>query len=394
MKKENFQEQQLSLFPEKNSIKNSKEISKGDILEFRIQRLLFYMGYFTKRGVIMKTSADDWADEITDLDAYGIYIHKDFSAKRIWADCKSGKAKPLERISWIKGIRSSVKIDDVIFVKGGVRVNTKQFARKSGILVLDNEIIYKLEKDFGIEEDDWRGSWDYKAQNKNINKLKKIVGYNGEELKYIAQFIESNYWIFDYYARIKKCITGLRQLFDVYEVAKEEQQYILKWAIYELITLLILATLNICRDVYYLSENDRKIMINDGMISGEISAKKRAELVDATYKMAIGLVKEQIPDFKPSKLNLNVGINAPEYCEKFIDLVNRITNEPLKYFDILRIIDFLLMEYELKGSDINENELQKLFNNYNEIRGGIKTLLHFICDVCKIPISFFEFIKK
>lgn len=122
----------------------------------------------------MKTSADDSADEITDLDAYGIYIHKDFSAKRIWADCKSGKAKPLERISWIKGIRNSVKIDDVIFAKGGVRVNTKQFARKSGILVLDNETIYKLEKDFGIAEDDWRGSWDYKVQYNNIDELKKL----------------------------------------------------------------------------------------------------------------------------------------------------------------------------------------------------------------------------
>ena len=394
MKKENFQEQQLSLFPDKNSNKSRKEISKGDILEFRMQRLLFYMGYFTKRGVIMKTSADDSADEITDLDAYGIYIHKDFSAKRIWADCKSGKAKPLERISWIKGIRNSVKIDDVIFVKGGVRVNTKQFARKSGILVLDNETIYKLEKDFGIAEDDWRGSWDYKVQYNNINDLKKIVGYNGRELKYIAQFIESNYWVFDYYARIKKCVTGITQLYDIHEIAKEEQKYTLKWAIFELITLLILATLNICREVYYLPENDRRLMINDGMISGEISAKKRIEIVEATYKMAIGLVKEQIPDFKPSKLNLNIGISAPEYCEKFIDLVNRITNEPLKYFDILRIVDFLLMEYELKDSVFNENDLKKLFNNYDEIRGSIKTLLHFKCDVCRIPISFFRFIKK
>ena len=100
--------------------------------------------------------------------------------------------------------------------------------------------------------------------------------------------------------------------------------------------------------------------------------------------MAIGLVKEQIPDFKPSKLNLNIGISAPEYCEKFIDLVNRITNEPLKYFDILRIVDFLLMEYEIKDSVFNENDLKKLFNNYDEIRGSIKTLLHFTCDVCRI----------
>lgn len=261
MEKETVQGQQMSLFEDTNKVKNVRKVSKGALLEFRLQRLLFFMGYFTKRGIIMKTSADDLADEITDLDAYGTYIHKDFSVKRIWADCKSGKAKPLERISWIKGIRTSVKIDDVIFVKSGVRINTKQFARRSGILVLDNDTISKLEKDFGITENDWRGSWDYNTQYDNINKLKKIVAYNGRDLKNIAQFIESNYWVFDYYARIKKCITGLKQLYDFHELAKEDEKYIIKWAMYELISLFTLATLNICREVYYLSDVDKKVII-------------------------------------------------------------------------------------------------------------------------------------
>ena len=394
MEKETVQGQQMSLFEDTNKVKNVRKVSKGALLEFRLQRLLFFMGYFTKRGIIMKTSADDLADEITDLDAYGTYIHKDFSVKRIWADCKSGKAKPRERISWIKGIRTSVKIDDVIFVKSGVRINTKQFARRSGILVLDNDTISKLEKDFGITENDWRGSWDYNTQYDNINKLKKIVAYNGRDLKNIAQFIESNYWVFDYYARIKKCITGLKQLYDFHELAKEDEKYIIKWAMYELISLFTLATLNICREVYYLSDVDKKVIINDGMISGEISAKKRAELVDATYKMAIGLVKQQIPDFKPMQLDLNVGLNAPEYCNKLIDLVNRITNNPLNYFDILRILDFSLMEYELKDVPINEEDLQELFNNYRQVKGSVKTILHFVCDVCNIPIAFFDLLKK
>lgn len=342
----------------------------------------------------MKTFADDFADEITDLDAYGIYIHKDFSSKRIWADCKSGKAKPLERISWIKGIRSSVKIDDVIFVKSGVRLNTKQFARKSGILVLDIGSISKMEKDFGISENDWRASWDFNIQYDIINKLKKFVAYDGRNLKNIVQFIESNYWVFDYYARIKKCITGLHQLFDIHEMAKEEEKYIIKWAIYELTTLFTLASLNICREVYYLSDEEKKMMINDGMISGEISPKKRVELIEATYKMAIGLVKQQIPDFKPMQLNMDVGLNPPQYCAKFIDLINRFTNNPLSYFDVLRILDFTLMEYELKGVKAKENELKKIFNNYNEVSGGVKTILHFVCDVSEIPISFFKILEK
>jgi hypothetical protein len=222
-KKENSNEikfDQLSFYEKGVPVDTNVKINNGDMLEFRMQRLLFFMGYYTKRGIIVKTSADDFADEITDLDAYGIYVHKDFSSKRIWADCKSGKAKPLERISWIKGVRTSVRIDDTIFVKSGVRVNTKQFARRNGILVLDNVSLTKLEKDFCVEENDWRGSWNYCLQKDMVNTLKRTTTYDGRDLKRIAQFIESNYWIFDPYARIKKCISGIRQLHDNYEMRR------------------------------------------------------------------------------------------------------------------------------------------------------------------------------
>jgi hypothetical protein len=159
-------------------------------------------------------------------------------------------------------------------------------------------------------------------------------------------------------------------------------------------TLFTLAAFNICREVYYLSDNDKKVIIEEGMISGEISAKKRAEIVDATYKMAIGLVKQQIPDFQPVQLDTGINIMAPEYNDKFIDLVSRITNNPLGYFDVLRALDFILMEYDLNEKPIDEDEVKKLFDNFNQIKGGIKTILHFVCDVSGIPTSFFRIIAK
>lgn len=268
-----------------------------------MQRLMFHMGYYSKRGVIIKTSADDLADEITDLDVYGIFINKDFSTKKVWVDCKAGRAKPLERMSWIKGIKYSARIDEAIFVKNNVRINTKQYAHKSGIIILDDVLLNKLETDFHIKESDWRGSWNYNQQLDMINKLKKSVSYDGKELKRVAQYMESSYWVFDHYARVKKCLSGIKQLYDCYNVEGDEKKVIMKWGIYELICLFNLAIINICREVYYLSDNDKKLLIMDGMLSGEIPARKREEIVNATYKMAIGLVKQQIPDFMPQQLH-------------------------------------------------------------------------------------------
>lgn len=124
------------------------KINKGDLLEYQIKRLLFNMGYFCKIGVIVRTSDSTDAEDVTDLDVFGIAIQKDFTYKSIWADCKAGKAKPLERISWINGIKNFIGIDDAIFVKKNVRINTKIFAQKSNIQILYTKELNKLSNTF------------------------------------------------------------------------------------------------------------------------------------------------------------------------------------------------------------------------------------------------------
>lgn len=367
-----------------------QSLNKGVLLEYRIKRLFFAMGYYPKVGVIIKTSAEDEADVITDLDVYGVYIHKNFTSRRIWADCKAGKAKPLERISWIRGIRTSIKIDDVIFVKAGVRPSTKHYAKKSGILVLDLNMISKLEKDYEIKSNDWRGSWNPLIQYEQIRNMKKIVIYNGKDLKRIASFILSSYWITDEFARVKKTITGITQLGEILRLTtKKEEQMSIKWAIYELSSLFTLALLNICKGIYYLPENERNETLNDGFISGEITLSKRKEIIEATYKLANGLVKQQIPEFKPIELDTNIGLKPPKYFNKIVDLFTRITNKPLEYFDVLRIMDFTFMQYDLQELNIDRVEISELFPNYSKSEVGVKTILHFICEVCGIPKNLF-----
>lgn len=377
-------------YPDKNVV----TINKGDFLEFRIKRLLFAMGYFCKIGVLIKTSQDEVAEHVTDLDVLGISIQRDFTSKTIWADCKAGKAKPLERISWINGIKNFVGIDDAIFVKKNVRVTTKQFAKKSNIQVLDLEIIDKLEKDYGIEAECLKGSWNYNTQIKSEQILLKMNIDNNESIKKIVQFIKSGYWSLNEYTRIKKCITALKQLGEMLRLPlKQEEFTAIRWVIYEVINLFVLATLKVCRHTYYFSEKDRNYVIYEGLISGEISNKKRRELVEASYKMAYSLIKSQIPDFN-GKIELpNFNMTAPGYCEAYLDLISRIVANPLDYYDILRYLDFMMMEYDLNSKDIDIDEMKVYFDNYNKLNKSAKTLLHFICTITNVPLNIFNILK-
>ncbi|KWX81008.1 hypothetical protein AMQ83_35160, partial [Paenibacillus riograndensis] len=140
--------------PSKNKI-----VDKGNTLEYRMKRLLFSMGYYSKIGIELLTNNEESGDKITDLDVYGLYVHRDFTSKSTWVDCKSGNVEIHKRISWIKGIMGEFQINDTIFVAGGARTSVKQYARKSGIQILDLKIIEKLESDFNVKKEEWKGSW-------------------------------------------------------------------------------------------------------------------------------------------------------------------------------------------------------------------------------------------
>lgn len=369
-------------------------ITAGSRLEYRMKRLVFFMGYFPKIGVEIRTSSDDSSDKITDLDVYGLYVHKDFTCKTLWSDCKSGGVDVHKRISWIKGIMSEIKINDVIFVSPRARTSVKQYARKSGIQILDLTVIEKLEVQYGITQDDWRGSWNPQTQYNRINALAKINIPTNDQYKKIAKFITSDYWVLDNFSKAKKAMTALKDLASASELLIDNEQLtVIKWAIFELIGLFLLAILDIAKELYYFTDAEKKQTVHDGLLSSDIPNKRRNELFDTAIKVAFGLVKNHYPEIKlPDKMP-SINLTPPSYFEAFNDLIQRVTNNPLSYHDLLRFLDFSLMEYDLQFKQVNESDLRQLFNNYDDVMLGAKTLLNFLCQITNIPRSFFEFLK-
>lgn len=379
-----------------NSSSDKLKVSTGSMLEYRIQRLLFHMGYFSKVGIELKTSQETDSETITDLDVYGVYIHKDFRYKTVWADCKSGRAKPLERISWMKGIKEYHDIEDILFVKGGVKSSIKHFARKSDIQVLDLILIERLEKDYSIEKDDWSGSWNPNLLLNKLNDFSKLSVPDNENYKKIAKFISSDYWVTEKYTRLKKCITAFREISTIpVESLTTKDQNTIKWGVYELTTLFVLSLLNIIRELYYFSEHERKIALHDGLVSGEISIKKRTELVSAAYRLAFELMRAQQPDFKPpSNFGKSINISPPSYFDALDSLISRIIHNPLDYYDIIRILDYSLLEFELQGKSWDLDILNKVFDKDVERNlVAVKSVLHFICQVTGISKKYYSIIK-
>lgn len=370
-----------------------EDIPKGEMLEFRIKRLLFHMGYFPTKGVYIKTSFDEYQDDITDLDVYGVYIHKDFRRKTIWVDCKSGKAKPMERIAWMKGIKQLVNVDDIIFVKNGIRKSVKVFAKNSDIQILDMSMLEKLEDSYGIDKDNWIGAWDPINMFNKRNQLSNLKIPQKDMYKKIVNLISAEYWSMDSYTQLKKLITALKTLSTVpVESLKMEDAKVLKYGIYTLITLFTLTTLNICRDLYFFNKNDKRELLLEGLLSSGMPLKKRNEILQASYRLAYEIIRTKLPD-TPEIVDKELKISPPDYFDAFEDLINRIVSNPMAYFDILRSLDLVLMEFDLNEKSIDKELIEKHCENYNLNIIGIKTILQFICQITDIDKSFFQLLK-
>ena len=368
-----------------------KNMNKGELLEYQIKRLFFFMGYFPKTNIIIQTSSDEPYDTVTDLDVYGIYIHSDFSKKTIWSDCKSGAAQEINRVAWLTGIKEMIEVDDILFVKKGTKLSTKLFANAKNIQIVDLSTIEDMEKRYGIKSNDWRGSWDPQIQNENINTFKNISTPDNLIYKRIFKFINTYYWaIEDNFTKCKKTITAVRDLASLAElplVLREKRA--IRWAVYQLSNMLMLPMLQICRQVQYFTNEDKIDIIILGLIYGSNSKSKIDDILKVTnniarktlYKYCGG--ENKIIDLPEIKLS------QPEYTEAFVNMIFRIIEQPLSYFDILRFLDFTLHQYDLENQQYDIKELSEIFNNTDDLLKSTKTFLHFICHITNMPQEVF-----
>lgn len=390
---------QIKMFDnaEKNASTNLiiQNMNKGDLLEYQIKRLFFFMGYFPKTNIMIQTSSDEPYDLVTDLDVYGIYIHVDFSKKTIWSDCKSGAAQEINRLAWLTGIKEMIEVDDILFVKKGTKLSTKLFANERNIQIVDLSTVEDMEKRYGIKSNDWRGSWNPQIQNENRNIFKNIFTPDNSIYKRIFKFINTHYWaIEDNFTKCKKTITALKDLASLAELPlMTKEKKAIRWATYQLSSMLMLPMLQICRQVQYFTNEDKVNIIIIGLTYGSNSKSKIDDILKVTNNIARKTLYKYCGENNLIDLP-EIKLSQPEYTEAFINMIFRIIEQPLNYFDILRFLDFTLFQYDLEDQQYDIKEINEIFSNTDDLLKSAKTFLHFICHITNMPKEVFTLLTE
>lgn len=335
-------------------------MDEGKLLEYRVARLLFRMGYFTRSSLPLKSYFYPEQVDITDIDVYAVKFDNDFKEHKILADCKSGtsskqkETKPSNRVLWLSGLIKFLGASRGYFIKPQISDKFKDFALKNGITPLDYTRLEELENQFNLKED-WRGSYSIENFEKEINSYNHIKKSRGD-MNQLYWFLKMDFWILPSNIQIKQIVDRYQDL--SIKCSFEEPHEI--WLLGESTILLSIAILRFCQELFSLTEKQRNNWINIRMIEGLGTIEQQEKLLFLSRKYAASII-EQYTGKKIDIKEDEVKIPPPEYTSNLIDIFSRLLDETEISIYISRFLDFFIYEYVISKKDVNKDELKSIF---------------------------------
>lgn len=320
----------------------------GDDLEYRIQRLQIFMGYFVRRGRPIYTSGN--LDRATDLDVYALRYVEPFSCEVIISECKSGGIGPLDRIFWLAGLKNYVKAKEALLVRKGTKWNIKEFAKQCQVQVVDLFRIAELEKNFKINDTDWPGLSDInfvkgeaEGWNKTISSDKRIW----ELYSTLVSEIRFN----DPFPAINYLLSQMRLLTKMLKDVPSDSFY--RYLLSECISQLLIFCMRVSEISFDLKKEDREGFIHKGLTYGSIEPRYAERILQSAYNLA----RQSVLHYTNKEVEIDKSIfkmpTSPG-TEGILTLVNGILSAYPISLKLPQICDFLLSElftkqYKAKG---------------------------------------------
>lgn len=348
---------------------------KGTDFEYSICQLFAEQNYFTRRSIPIKSVINQ---DITDIDVLGIKYTYPFEKKMIICDCKNKvKPKPFERIFWTKGLGEYVGVDDEYIALPKVGRDIIEFAKKSKVRVISqNELNNYKQKQIGYS--------DYRYYEKFMQKLEDKKEGDTQVLNYLP-ILKKEYISDNPYVTLNVALLILNKLSQGNWSDSGKKLIFAEGS-----TVVAYALLDICRDVFGMSEELREKYISTKLTYGNSEDAYINGLIENVTKYANEMLAEKIPkEYYHKNLIDKMEIPKPHYAKNCIAIIDRAYNNPEWYIDMLRNIDFILFEFMLKHRKFSYALFSEHCKNYlvDEKLKACKNVLLFICSSVAVHLD-------
>lgn len=360
--------------------------TKGIEFEYSVMDFFQQNGYFARQGVPFKNNLNGNIDA-TDIDVYGIQFMGLFEPYVITCDCKNkAKAKPFERIFWAKGLGKTVNVDKIYVALNRVSDEIIEFAKNSNVTIISNDVLKSFVKEecaYGLSDYAF-----YSEIEKNINDTTKSIS-SLEDLLIKTKKIYLNK---NPYVNINVCMDSLFYLgkwfkFDGNQTEKEKQT--LKYLIAQFTVLLGLQILWICSDTIGFTEKYRKQYILNKLAYGNNDPNYIDKIFSEVSSLANEIVKSSIPTGVATP-SINLGkVDAPNYSDSLVGLVERAFINPQSYIKLPQYLDFYFFESRMKYREFSTDEIERIMKEKDiELKlKAVKNVIAFVKEYTNLDIT-------
>lgn len=327
-------------------------------LKLRIKRILESQGYHCPLEVVLshfenqETKQDLKKYLLTDIDVLGIRFEPDLRQANIIADCKSGRESESNRIFWLRGVMDFFQAQEGIFVKTQLSPQTRAFAPKLGIRVLDEKGLQTLEESLGIQESSAfldNGM----ALYERMEKLWGVKLEDGQkptqkalEVKSVYTYLQYNYWVLEDYINVQTIIDRFGRIKTEVNPADLKSKYLAFIGLQRL-------SLSIIKMAGFVAAQD----LND------VARLFKTAFFGGTYRMRNS---RQIIEYLDRLSDLNkIGERLelePPYFNELVEIANRVILNSRNATGILRHLDAILTEQLFGAKQGLENVLGSMYS--------------------------------
>lgn len=304
----------------------------GPGLEARVQRVFIAQGVFAERGLYPSASPNHRM-LATDIDVLTSEYVSGFHLTRRHAECKGGRIPILDRILWLKGVRSLLSADGSYLILSDFDKEASDFALALDIQLINFRQLEAWESSIHIPQHVWPCRSDFvtydsaKAAWARLSRAPDSDAY-WRFLREVIAFIEIDSWLnfrYKYLNRLLRLMDGLSKQFDKMR-SNGDQALCARYCFSGLLVRLSQYLLSICYDVTRLPATDIKAYLTQHFTYGDQDPERSSALIKSIVSwVKRGLDKKGIP--LPTEIDTTRLFEAPAYTPDLLELVDRLLQQ-------------------------------------------------------------------
>jgi hypothetical protein len=330
---------------------NTPTLTKGDLWELRVARLLFAEGWFVRRSVNL-TGHFGANFTATDIDIFGISFDPSLRAHRTIGECKTSESKsgpqPADRAIWGRGLRELVGADsNFIATVRSLGDPVRRLAAQLGTELMDEGDVAHRERILGIDPTKPLGP--HTEPVVQAERIVRAASKDDEELRRIYWFVRSDFWFLAPVVGLKRVLGACRLIEKRWHsnLPPDEAEKI-RWLCRQLFVLAAIAFTSVAAESYRQPPHVSRPRLLEQLSEGIANFSTLREISRQVDRYVTTVLAEAGVDRSRTVHSLGAfEPRPPQYAETLLETIERLAGEPGTSAQLGRLAEWRVTEAQI-----------------------------------------------